>query len=111
MRGDGSTPSQFALWSPARNADCSVKGVNLECQGDVQPLTRIPLRQLVVLRYDTADCRFKLVENAWVDNTLRTPPVEYSPRSWILDQPLPSGEYFRRLVYGPQGLGRDFQCQ
>lgn len=111
MRGDGSPPSQFALWSPARQADCSVRGVNLECQGDVQPLTKIPLRQMVLLRYDMVDCRFKLVEKEWVDKTLPVPPPEYSPRAWILGEPLPSGAYFRRLVYGPQGLGRDIQCQ
>ena len=46
-----------------------------------------------------------------VEIALPSPPPEYSPQAWMLDQPLPSGEYFRRLVYGPQGLGRDFQCQ
>ena len=111
MRGDGSSPPQFAIWSPARKADCGVHGPNLECEGDVQPLTKIPLRQLVLLRYDIGDCRFKLVDNEWVDDSLPYSPPDYAPQAWMLDQPLPSGEYFRRLVYGPQGLGRDFQCQ
>ena len=110
MRGDDSAPP-FALWSPARKADCSVRGANLECEGDVQKLVQIPLRQLVLLRYDIGDCRFKLVQNEWVDNSLPSPPPEYSPQSWILDRPLPSGDYFRRLVYGPQGLGREILCQ
>ena len=88
-----------------------MQGADLECQGDVQPLTKIPLQQLVLLRYDTGDCRFKLVQDEWVDNSLPSPPPEYAPQRWILDQPLPSGEYFLRLVYGPQGLGRDFRCE
>jgi len=109
MRGDGSAPPQFEIWSPGRKADCSVRAAELECQGVLRSPARIPLRQLVVLRYDVGDCQYKLVRNTWVDDT--PSPPDYSPQSWLLDRPLPSGEYFHRLVYGPQGLGRNIKCQ
>lgn len=111
IRGAKLPRGRFALWSPDRGADCETRGAVLHCHGDQQPAVDIPLEQLVLLRYDIADCRFKLVDGDWVGKSASVAPAEYAPRRLISDQPVATSRIFGQLLHGPQGLGRNVHCQ
>jgi len=111
IRGAKLPRGRFALWSPDRGADCETRGTVLHCHGDQQPAVDIPLEQLVLLRYDIADCRFKVVDGDWVEKPASVAPPEYAPRRWILEQPAPTSRIFGQLLYGPQGLAGNVRCQ
>ena len=110
IRGADLPLGKFALWSPDRGAICETRGVVLHCYGDQQPAVDIPLEQLVLLRYDVTDCRFKVVEGDWVQISPTLAPPEYAPRKWLRDQPAPASRIFGQLLYGPQGLAGNVQC-